>query len=191
MKKSFFFVIVSIALSVSLTAHAATIPFNDMVTPEIKVPEIKTPQLNVQNLERKAYLISTKRFTNVMRYSITGENPNEIGLSFNDIMVRQQFIQFEKDLTWLKTNSPEVYSPDHYPASFMRYQVNLFLSKLDDFQSQISQATKENSDKQQFTLDLNNLIGKHKMMMREYEMLANEILKAKAQRKKLEPYFSI
>jgi len=28
-------------------------------------------------------------------------------------------------------------------------------------------------------------------MMREYEMLANEILKAKAQRKKLEPYFSI
>ena len=186
MKKSFFFVIVSIALSVSLTAHAATIPL-----PEIKVPEIKVPNFNPQQQKRAAYLEGANWFSNVARFSITGENPNEAKLSFANIMIREQFVQFEKDLNWLKKHSPEVYSPDHYPVRFVRYQVNLFLSKLDDFQSQVSQATKANSDKQQVTLDLNNLIERHKMMMREYEMLANEILKAKAQRKKLEPYFSI
>lgn len=186
MKKSTFVLIVTVALSVSLSATAATIPFSAMVTPEIKIPEIKTPQLNVQNLERKAYLISTERFTNVMRFSITGENPNEIGLTFNDIMVREQFVQFEKDLTWLKTNSPEVYSPDHYPASFMRYQVNLFLKKLDAFETSIIEI-KEAADEE----SLQKVVVTHKALMSEYTYITQEILKAKAQRKKLEPYFSI
>lgn len=187
MKKSIFLFVVGIALSISVSINAATIPFSEMVTPEIKIPEVQTPNLNTQKLQLEAYLLSTKRFTQIMRYSLTGENPNEVSLSFNDVIVREQFVQFEKDLAWLKTNSPEVYSPDHYPADFMRYQVNLFLKNLDTFQLDVSKVMKSHSQES----SLQQVMNKHKSLMATYQYITLQILEAKAQRKKLEPYFSI
>jgi hypothetical protein len=160
----------------TFSAQAGFMPFNEIPKPEVRIPEINL-NLNFQN--------------NVSIQSITKK------ITAKDKKLRQKYQDFTKDLIWLKRNASKSYSPAHYPASLVEFQINRMLEKASQLEVEISEYEKinfKNHSEMAFAMQTSAfqiLDTKHQFVDTLYQKMLVTMVSAKLHRKKLEPYFSI
>jgi hypothetical protein len=177
----------------TFSAQAGFMPFNEIPKPEVRIPEINL-NLNFQN--NVSIQSITKKITSI-QYIVTGRNISEAKISAKDKKLRQKYQDFTKDLIWLKRNASKSYSPAHYPASLVEFQINRMLEKASQLEVEISEYEKinfKNHSEMAFAMQTSAfqiLDTKHQFVDTLYQKMLVTMVSAKLHRKKLEPYFSI